>query len=63
MKFINFLKSRLIFNILLFLNVCKQTFHRSHMDISESKKYFKHKIYNILFSYEDKGIGRFSNLH
>ena len=38
MKFINFLKSKLIFHILLFLNVCKQTFHRSHLDISQKVK-------------------------
>ena len=34
-KFVNFSKSRLIHNILLFLNVCKQTFHISHVRISQ----------------------------
>ena len=34
--FVNFLKSRIIFNILYcFLNVCKQTFHISHVRISQ----------------------------
>ena len=39
-KCVNFLKSRLIFNIfvLLFLNVCKQTFHISHVRISQKLK-------------------------
>ena len=37
-KFVNFLKSRLIFNILLFLNVCKYTFHICHVHISQKVK-------------------------
>ena len=37
-KFVNFLKSRLIFSIiLLFLNVCKQTFHILHVRISQKR--------------------------
>ena len=35
MKFVHLLKSRLIFNILLFLNVCEQTIHTSHVRISQ----------------------------
>ena len=37
MEFVKFLESRLIFNI-LFLNVCKQTFHISHVRISQELK-------------------------
>ena len=37
-SFVNFLKSGLIFNILLSLNVCKQTFHISHMRISQKMR-------------------------
>ena len=37
-KFVNFLKSRLNFNILLSLNICKQTFHISHVRISQKLK-------------------------
>ena len=38
MKFINFIKGRLIFNILLFLNVCKQNFHITLAHISQKLK-------------------------
>ena len=38
MKFVKFLKSRLILNILLFLNVCKQTFHISRVRIYQKVK-------------------------
>ena len=38
MKFVNFLKSRLIFIILLFLSVSKQTFRIPHMRLSEKVK-------------------------
>ena len=58
MKFVNLLKSRLIFNILLFLNVCKQTVHMSHVSIFQKVKVVFH-----IFSYEDEDTSRFSNLH
>ena len=44
MEFVNFLISRVIFNIcVLFLNVCKHTFYISHVRISQKKK--KGKMY------------------
>ena len=53
MKFVNFLKSRLI---LLFLNVCKQIFHISHVRISQKVKSYNMKSSAYLCSYEDKNI-------
>ena len=50
-------------HILLFLNVCKQTFHISYVRISQKVKVFWCDISNILLSYENKDIGRFWNLH
>ena len=38
MKFLNVLKRGLIFYILSFLNVSKQTFHISHVRISQKVK-------------------------
>ena len=45
------------------MNICKQTFHISHVRISQKVKVFKCEILNILLLYEDQDIGRFSNLH
>ena len=51
-------------HILLFSNVCKQTFHISHVRISQKVKgVLMWNIFNILFSYNDEDIGRFSNQH
>ena len=41
MKFLNLLKIRLIFNI-LFLNICKQTFHISQRFNVKSSAYYFH---------------------
>ena len=49
--------------MLLFLNVCKQTFHISDVRISQKVKSDFFEIFNILLSYEDGNVGRFSNLH
>ena len=59
--------SRLIFNNLFFLNVCKQTLYISHVRLSQNlwDLYFWKLVETcgILFSCEDKDIVRFSNLH
>ena len=45
------------------MNVCKQTFHISHVRISQKVKgLFMWNLQHII-SYEDKDIVRFSNLH
>ena len=50
--------------MLLFLNIFKQTFHISHVPISQKVKGVKKgEIFNILFSYEGEDIDRFPNLH
>ena len=62
MKFVNFLKSRLIFNIfvLLFLNVCKQTFHISHVRISQKLKgVFMRNRKHIIFIMKTKILADF----
>ena len=56
-KFVNLLKRRLIFNMLLFLNVCKQTFHTSHMHMSQKVKgvltwNLQHIIFKILADFQ-----------
>ena len=64
MKFLNFLKSKLIFKYIpLFLNVCKQIFQIPHVGISQKVKGILMGNLSILFLYEDEDIGRFSNLH
>ena len=44
----------------MFLNVCKQTFHISHLRTTQKVKVFQCEIFNILFSYKGEDIGRFS---
>ena len=61
-KFVHFSKSRPIFNII----VCKQTFqifHISLVRISQKVEGLYCEILDVFISYEDKDIGRFSNLH
>ena len=48
-KFANFLKSRLIFNIQLFLNACIQIFHISHFSHIKSKYCFNEKSSTYYF--------------
>ena len=61
-KFVNFLNSRLIFNI-LFLNVCKQTFHVYHVHIFQKVK--RVMMWNLqqIFSFAGEDIDTFSSLH
>ena len=59
MKFANVLKSRLIFNILLFLNVCKQNFHISRASISKSKRRFNVKSSAYYFHMKTKMLSDF----
>ena len=49
----------------MLLNVCKQTFHISHVRISQKVKgvLIWNEIFNILFSHKDEDISTFSNLH
>ena len=48
----------------MFLNVCKQTFHISHVRISQKVKGVKMRNFqNIIFIYEGEDTDRFSNLH
>ena len=48
--------------MLLFLNVCKQTFHIPHVGISHNEKCILMRIFDVLlFACEDEDIGRFSN--
>ena len=48
----------------MFLNVCKQTFHISHVRISQKVKGVKMRNFqNIIFIYEGEDADRFSNLH
>ena len=48
----------------MFLNVCKQIFHISHVLISEKSKRCYNAICLVyLCSYEDEDMGKFSNLH
>ena len=63
MKFVNFVKSRLVFNLIYsFWMFVNKLFTISHAHISKSKGCFNLEIFTILFSYEDEDIGRFSNL-
>ena len=48
-------------HILLFLYVCKQTFHMTHMSISQNVKGVL--MFYILFSHEDEDNVRFPNRH
>ena len=61
LKFVNVFKSRLLFNILLFLYVCKKTFHKFHVRISQkenrcfnvkSSAYYFHMKTNILADFQ-----------
>ena len=52
MKFVNLLKSRLILNILLFLNVCKQIVHMSHVSIFQKVKVVFHMKTKILADFQ-----------
>ena len=54
-----FLKSRLIFNILLFLNVCKQTSHISSVHISRTKRCFIVKSSAYYFHMKTKMLADF----
>ena len=48
--------------MVLFLNVCKQTFHMPHVGISHNEKCVLMRIFDVLlFACEDEDIGRFSN--
>ena len=58
-KFVNFSKSRLIFNILLFLNVCKQTFHTSRAHILKIKRCFNAKSSTYYFHMKTKILADF----
>ena len=43
--------------------VYKQPFHISQVRISQNLKGVLREIFNLLFSYEDDDMDRFSNLH
>ena len=50
----------------MFLNGCKQSFHISHVRVSQKVKdvlMWNHQHIILLFSDEDEDIDRFSNLY
>ena len=48
----------------MFMNVCKQTFHMSHVRLSQKVKgVLTWNLRHIISIYEDEDIDRSSNLH
>ena len=63
-KFVNFLKSRLIFNVFYCLGMfVNKLFTYLKCAYLKKQKVFKCEIFNIFFSDEDGYVGSFPNLH